>query len=140
MTTTRYRLQIFFAVTVVIVLTGKAEAFLFWADIPKSAFPATIERTFPTPVDVTWKAALHAAQQEGALITADEEAGVIVYGNSQESPTTRTYMNILLRQSETTAGTVVYVLPQRRGGGAQAGADQHFLEKLRSALEVTYAQ
>jgi hypothetical protein len=108
--------------------------------LPQASAPAEVERTVPAPFDVTWEAVLEVVkQQRGTVITTERASGLIVYRCSCGTPPAQLYViyvNVLLKPSTTTQGTVVYVMPQRGGEYAAVGAENQFFNDLSAVLRV----
>lgn len=108
------------------------------ASILTSEFPAVIEHTVPTSLDVTWNGVLEVVKlQDGNIVTTEKPSGLIVYSLVQKISGNRIFFNVLLQKSATIQGTTVYMIPLERWGRILAGGmDVNFFKKLDEVLGV----
>lgn len=87
-----------------------------WSSIPKSDYPAEIQRVFPASFDQTWNAIMEVVNlYKGNFISKDKSSGIIVFSVSdteQESEIKQVFVNIYLKSQPGRNLTLVYLFPK----------------------------
>lgn len=105
------------------------------ANIPKSDYPAEIEKTFNASFDKTWDAVSEVVKMsKGVIITSDKSSGLVTYAIPDKETESKIYINVYLKSNPNANTTTVFLFSKTRTGPYLKEIDRDFFEKLKTIL------
>ena len=114
------------------------------AHIPKSDYPAQMQRRIPASFDRTWRAVLQVMRIfEGAYVTAKRDSGLIVFSLTPDrikeltahKTEEKVFVQVHIVPAERSGDAMfVYVFPRTRSGYYAGPIDRVFLDELDRRL------
>ena len=107
-----------------------------WTSIPKSEYPAEIQRVYAVSFGQAWDAVVEIIKKSrGAIITQDKSSGIVVFSIQDNEIESAVYVNIYIKSLSTTNTTSVYLIPKIKKGLYSGKVDGDFFNELEKTLE-----